>query len=200
MGYSGYASVEKHNYCLIYSENFQHSSTIDPKVWNHEVETGGFGTGEFEWTTDSPDNSFIQDGILYIMPTFTDDLSNGSTLLSNGGNVNLTNNGCTATSQMDANCYAITNFTAKTIVNPVRSARLSTRGNISLKYGKVEVYAKLPVGKWLWPAIWMMPEVDTYGGWPASGEIDIMESRGNAAGYPTGGIDTVSSTLHWGNP
>ena len=44
----------------------------------------------------------------------------------------------------------------------------------------------------------MMPENEVYGAWPRSGEIDIMESRGNAAGYPYGGRDIFTSTLHWG--
>jgi hypothetical protein len=44
----------------------------------------------------------------------------------------------------------------------------------------------------------MMPVNDTYGGWPASGEIDIAESRGNDVDYPDGGRDIVSSSLHWG--
>ena len=46
------------------------------------------------------------------------------------------------------------------------------------KYGRVEVRAKHPGGRGLWPAIWMMPQFDVYGGWPASGEIDIFEGRG----------------------
>lgn len=44
----------------------------------------------------------------------------------------------------------------------------------------------------------MMPEDSVYGPWPRSGEIDIMESRGNAAGYELGGRDTYASSLHWG--
>ncbi|KAK7897987.1 hypothetical protein LTR67_004619 [Exophiala xenobiotica] len=43
-----------------------------------------------------------------------------------------------------------------------------------------------------------MPEDSVYGIWPLSGEIDIMESRGNARGYRNGGRETVSSTIHWG--
>jgi beta-glucanase (GH16 family) len=66
------------------------------------------------------------------------------------------------------------------MINPVRSARLTTKGKQTIRYGKVEVVAKLPVGDWLWPAIWMMPEDSVYGTWPQSGEIDIMESRGNS--------------------
>jgi beta-glucanase (GH16 family) len=75
---------------------------------------------------------------------------------------------------------------------------LNTKGKKSIKYGRVEVVAKSADGDWLWPAIWMMPEDDVYGQWPASGEIDIMESRGNDVYYPGGGKDQFSSTLHWG--
>lgn len=84
------------------------------------------------------------------------------------------------------------------IINPVRSARLSTKGRKSIRYGRVEVTAKLPRGDWLWPAIWMMPEEDVYGVWPRSGEIDIMEARGNGREYAVGGRDKYSSALHWG--
>jgi len=44
----------------------------------------------------------------------------------------------------------------------------------------------------------MLPVNDTYGPWPKSGEIDIMESRGNNHTYPQGGNNVISSTLHWG--
>jgi beta-glucanase (GH16 family) len=58
------------------------------------------------------------------------------------------------------------------------SARIATRGKAKWLYGKIEVRAKLPEGKGTWPAIWMLPEDWKYGGWPASGEIDIMEHVG----------------------
>ena len=63
-------------------------------------------------------------------------------------------------------------------LNPVKSGRIRTAESFFFKYGKVEVRAKLPRGDWLWPAIWMLPRYNQYGGWPASGEIDIMEARG----------------------
>jgi Glycosyl hydrolases family 16 len=44
---------------------------------------------------------------------------------------------------------------------------------------RLEVEAKLPRGDWIWPAVWLLPEDDAYGRWPASGEIDMLESRGN---------------------
>lgn len=58
------------------------------------------------------------------------------------------------------------------------SARLITKGKGDWLYGKIEVRAKLPDGRGMWPAIWMLPTDWIYGGWPASGEIDIMENVG----------------------
>jgi len=82
--------------------------------------------------------------------------------------------------------------------NPIRSARLRTVGKLDFQFGRVEVKAKLPKGDWIWPAIWMLPTSNEFGPWPASGEIDIMESRGNDMNYASGGHNRFGSTLHWG--
>lgn len=58
------------------------------------------------------------------------------------------------------------------------SARLVTREKGDWTYGRIEVRAELPSGKGTWPAIWMLPTDWSYGGWPDSGEIDIMEHVG----------------------
>jgi beta-glucanase (GH16 family) len=58
------------------------------------------------------------------------------------------------------------------------SARLITKGKGDWLYGRVEVRAKLPGARGIWPAIWMLPTDWEYGGWPESGEIDIMEHVG----------------------
>lgn len=117
-----------------------------------------------------------------------------------GYTLNLTEAGGdgTCTGANNIACSIASNGSLGTIIPPVRSARLNTKGKKSIKYGKVEIVAKMPKGDWLWPAIWMMPENDEYGGWPASGEIDIAEGRGNAPSYEYGGRDTYVSTLHWG--
>ncbi|EMI20473.1 glycoside hydrolase family 16 [Rhodopirellula maiorica SM1] len=60
------------------------------------------------------------------------------------------------------------------------------------KYGRIDVRAKLPVGAGIWSAIWMLPTNDAYGGWAASGEIDIMEMKGQEP-------DEVLGTLHYGD-
>ncbi|MFT3751709.1 MAG: glycoside hydrolase family 16 protein [Paludibacter sp.] len=62
-------------------------------------------------------------------------------------------------------------------MRPMSSASIITKGKAAWLYGYVEVRAKVPymAGIGTWPAIWMMPRDDFYGGWPRSGEIDIME-------------------------
>jgi len=71
------------------------------------------------------------------------------------------------------------------------SARMITRGKGDWLYGRMEVKAKLPTGRGLWPAIWMMPTDSEYGSWAASGEIDIMETIGHLP-------DRIHGTLHYG--
>lgn len=75
---------------------------------------------------------------------------------------------------------------------PWSSARLITQGKFDFLYGKVEVRAKLPRARGSWPAIWLMPTSSVYGGWPKSGELDVMEHVGNNFG-------TVLSTIHTQN-
>ena len=142
-------------------------------------------------TTNTDENAYVQGGMLYIKPTLQD-----ATLIEENNVINLLNDGCTST--VAANCIAGTNLTNGTIVNPVKSARLNTKLGANIQFGRVEVTAQLPAGDWLWPAIWMLPRDKKYGDWPMSGEIDIMESRGNNWTYAQGGNNIVSSTLHWG--
>ena len=61
--------------------------------------------------------------------------------------------------------------------HPITSASLHTRRKASWKYVRIEVRAKLPTGRGMWPAIWMLG-VNRQLGWPACGEIDIMENVG----------------------
>lgn len=69
------------------------------------------------------------------------------------------------------------------------SSRMITKGKGDWLYGRFEVRAKLPKGRGTWPAIWMLSSENTYGNWPASGEIDIMEH----VGYDPG---KVHSSVH----
>jgi len=70
------------------------------------------------------------------------------------------------------------------------SARMLTKGKFVMQYGKVEVRAKLPKGGGTWPAIWMLGSNIDQVGWPACGEIDIMEHVGNQE-------NKIYHTLHY---
>lgn len=72
------------------------------------------------------------------------------------------------------------------------STRMVSKFKGDWLYGRIEVKAKLPRGKGTWPAIWMLPTDWKYGGWPASGEIDIMEHVGYDPGVIHGTIHTES--------
>ena len=59
------------------------------------------------------------------------------------------------------------------------SARLKTEGLFSVAYGRIDASIKIPAGRGLWPAFWALGEDVESAGWPASGEIDVMESLGD---------------------
>jgi glycosyl hydrolase family 16/Calx-beta domain-containing protein len=72
------------------------------------------------------------------------------------------------------------------------SARLTTQGKQSFQFGRIDMRAKLPQGQGIWPALWMLGESFSTVGWPACGEIDVMELIGNEPG-------TVHGTVHYEN-
>ncbi|HSR51739.1 MAG TPA: family 16 glycosylhydrolase [Acidobacteriota bacterium] len=71
------------------------------------------------------------------------------------------------------------------------SARLRTINKGDFRFGRIEARLKLPAGQGMWPAFWMLSTDEVFGGWPRSGEIDIMEARGIAT-------DIFYGTLHFG--
>lgn len=136
---------------LIWSDEFDGDS-INTAYWTHETFPGvDSGNNEFQHYTDSPANSYIEDGKLVIKALRQD--------------------------------YKDHDFT---------SARIKTAGKFAFKYGRVEGRIKIPSTKGIWPAFWMMPDKSVYGGWPHSGEIDILESVNIA--------DEVYGTIHFGSP
>jgi len=82
-------------------------------------------------------------------------------------------------------------YNAAGVEKDYTSGRLRTKRRASWLYGRFEIRAKLPTGRGIWPAIWMLPEKEDYGGWAASGEIDIMEMVGHEPAK-------VHGTLHHG--
>ena len=71
------------------------------------------------------------------------------------------------------------------------SARIKSQGKGDWEYGRFEARIKMPKGKGIWPAFWMMPTESAYGTWPLSGEIDIAEVIGHEPAV-------VHGTLHYG--
>ena len=70
------------------------------------------------------------------------------------------------------------------------SARMLSKDKFSFKYGRIEVSAKLPASLGTWPAIWMLGNNFLTAGWPACGEMDIMEQRGSE-------LNKIYGTLHY---
>lgn len=133
---------------LVWSDEFTGPS-ISTANWNWETGGGGWGNNEWEYYTNSTENSYIQDGSLIIVAR-KDHLGHDYT-----------------------------------------SARMTTKNKRYFKYGRMEARLKLPaLTQGIWPAFWMMPQSSVYGGWAASGEIDIME----AINQPF----TVYGTIHYG--
>ena len=102
---------------------------------------------------------------------------------------------CTSTVEEDCNIQG----SEDEIIPPIKSGMLSTRGKVNIKYGRVEITAKMPTGDWLWPRISLVPLENTYGAYPASGQIDIFQTRGNLAKKRSDELNNeLSCGLHWG--
>ena len=144
--------------------------SIDTTVWTHETNCWGGGNNELQCYTDRPENSFLRDGSLVIRALDEEFTGPAEPLEWEGTDPNVT------------------------ATLPHTSARLVTRDAVDIQYGRIEVRAKVPGGQGAWPAIWMLPTDSVYGGWAASGEIDIMEA------VNLGMTDQmeVHGTLHYG--
>jgi len=70
------------------------------------------------------------------------------------------------------------------------SARLKTQGRFSQKYGRFEARIRIPSGKGMWPAFWMLGDDFSTVGWPACGEIDVMENAGGTE------LSIIHGSLH----
>ncbi|KAJ7740917.1 glycoside hydrolase family 16 protein [Mycena maculata] len=173
--------------CSVLSDDFSNGLDLT-NTWNRDIELGGFGNAEFQIASGFDNVSFVKNNELYIFPQLTSDfigedtVTSGSYTVPDCSTTNLT--ACTASGNG-----------VNSVVNPVMSARLNTLGHYSIQYGRVEVVAKMPLGDWLWPAIWMLP---VNGSWPLDGEADLCESRGNGPSYAAQGSNYVRSTIQYG--
>ena len=164
---------------LVWSDEFD-KPVIDVAKWNFEEDCWGGGNNERQCYTAKSSNSRIVNGKLTI--TALRQKSTGPALPKSR-----------RLGASDLNAAVTKDFT---------SARLTTKGKGAWRYGKIEVRARLPQGQGAWPAIWMMPQDNAYGGWAASGEIDILEAVNLGVPCPkcpSGREDTILGTLHFGD-
>ena len=163
---------------LVWSDEF-HGAEIDTSKWTHEIDCWGGGNEERQCYTDEPDNSFVENGFLYINALI--DPTTGYALTEK---LRVTEEDKVATTR-----------------KPFSSARLNTNGKADWTYGRFEVRAKMPTGQGMWPAIWMLPTEEHYGGWAASGEIDIVEAvnQGTKCKKCEDGVENrIYGTIHYG--
>ena len=154
---------------LVWSDEFDEDGAVDSEKWFHQTKLpteGSWFNGEIQHYTDRIENSFVENGVLHIA----------------GKRETFTDQGYTK------------QFT---------SARLNSK--YAFQNGKVEVRARLPQGNGTWPAIWTLGKnIDENGGywdnegfgttgWPACGEIDIMEHWGDNQNFIQSAMHTPSS-------
>jgi len=151
---------------LVWSDEFT-GKEIDKTKWDHDISNGFYNYDSNQWISGWGNNELQ----FYTQETDNSFVQDGMLHIKA---LKESSNGCGYT-----------------------SARLKTRKRdgsplFSKQYGKFEFKAKLPTGKGIWPALWMLPQDDKYGGWASSGEIDIMEARGQEP-------NKVLGTLHYGS-
>jgi beta-glucanase (GH16 family) len=161
---------------LVWADDFD-GPRLDARKWGFDVDCWGGGNDERQCYTRSRRNAAIVDGALVI--TAHKERVSGPSLppALRGGRA------------------------PQEVTRAFSSARLSTRGKASWRFGRIEVRAQLPHGQGTWPAIWMLPETNAYGPWAASGEIDILEAVNlgvPCAGCVGGREDHILGTLHFG--
>lgn len=136
------------DWTLVWSDAFD-GDQLDETKWTYAADCGGGGNDERQCYAVSPETVSVKDGVLRL--TTIKRKTRG-----------LANPWAGPTGPMKTGDYA--------------SGKILTQGKASWRYGRIEARARVPGGQGVWPAIWMMPELSTYGGWPRSGEIDILET------------------------
>lgn len=180
---------------IIFEDNFDELSNT---TWRHENSLAGGGNWEFQWYSPDPRNSFVKDGILHLKPTLTADLF-GEDFLTNDV-ATIPSSQCTYKRGME-DFYGCERNGQYNLINPVRSASITTVNSFAFKYGTVEVRAKMSAGDWLTSSIGLLPKKEVYGQWPASGQIDLAETKGNRQLRENKnhiGIERATCTLHFG--
>ncbi|XP_060563567.1 beta-1,3-glucan-binding protein-like [Ruditapes philippinarum] len=171
------------------------NGAFNPNGWNYEVSMYGGYNWEVQAYVPDAKNIFTRNGHLFIKPTLTIDDPRFTSLTSDVMDLKAMYGYCT-----NADRYGCLREGKYGTLPPVMSGKIKSKS--AIRFGSVEVRARVPRGDWIWPAIWMLPRDSHYGGWPRSGEIDIMESRGNTQAIDGNnvnhGVGEVGATMHWG--
>ena len=148
---------------LVWSDEFNRNGSPDPSKWN--LEEGFIANQELQFYTSRKENVHVADGKLII----------------EARRESVPNPGYEAGSRHWARSRQQAEYT---------SARVRTFGKADWKYGRFVMRAKLPSGRGTWPAFWMLGSDCDKLGWPACGEIDIMEYVGYDPGVVHANIHT----------
>lgn len=154
---------------LYFNDEFSGNS-LDMSNWSYNTgyflntsdpSTYGWGNNEAEYYTSDSDNIFVGDGALHLVAKY------------------------------DPYTFTCTDADKTKVTADYSSGKIISKDKVSFTYGRVDFRAKLPAGNGLWPALWLLPNDDSYGTWAASGEIDVMEARGRVT-------NSTSGTIHYG--
>lgn len=160
------AAQKKKGWKMAWQEEFNYSGLPDAKKWGYE--TGHIRNKEQQYYTHArKENVWVDNGLLTI--TGKKEVYPNELYKKEAGN-----------------------WRSKDSLAQYTSASINTLELAGWQYGRIEVKAKLPQGGGIWPAIWMMGTNVKEVGWPACGEIDIMEFVGN---HPT----DIYATIHFGD-
>jgi beta-glucanase (GH16 family) len=153
---------------LVWSDEFDKPGLPDPVKW--EYETGFIRNNEQQYyTRGRQENARVENGMLVI----------------EARKEQFKNPGYDPEAKGSGNSRRGREFASFT------SASLTTRGKAGWTYGRVEVRAKLPAGRGVWPAIWTLGSNTHEVGWPRCGEMDIMEFVGHQPGVIHANIHTA---------
>lgn len=154
---------------LVWADEFDTPGAPNPKFWNYEEGFIRNGEAQF-YTRDRRENARVENGHL-ILEARREPWKTPRAETTAGG-----------TERRRGTGPAVAEYT---------SASLLTQGQVTWTYGRLEVRAKLPEARGTWPAIWLLGTNFTSVGWPACGEIDVMEFVGYEPGVVHANIHTA---------
>uniref|UniRef100_A0A023F500 Putative beta-1 n=1 Tax=Triatoma infestans TaxID=30076 RepID=A0A023F500_TRIIF len=151
---------------MVFKDDFVNAISNDK--WTYEVKMPWIPDYEFIIFQKKEQNAFIKNGKLYLKPTLLEDE------FVRRGRLEL--HRCTGMPYSEECVRQAATFS---ILPPIEAARINTKDSITFKYGIIQVRAKLPLGDWIIPEIWLEPKRKLYGPSYASGRIRIAMARGN---------------------